>query len=69
MAEVTRDHFAGNARNAERVLGWDRETIKKGLHELEIGAILNRMGYRLKRVQKNKTIEKKLKKLMKYLRT
>ena len=28
MAEVTRDHFAGNARNAERVLGWGRETIK-----------------------------------------
>jgi len=30
MAEVTRDHFAGNARNAERVLGWGRETIKNG---------------------------------------
>ena len=39
MAEVTRDHFAGNARNAERVLGWGRETIKKGLHELESGLI------------------------------
>jgi len=35
MAEVTRDHFAGNARNAEKILGWGRKTIKKGIHELE----------------------------------
>jgi hypothetical protein len=39
MAQATRDHFAGNARNAERVLGWGRETIKKGLCESEGGFI------------------------------
>ena len=39
MPEVTRDHFSGNTRNAERFLGGGRETIKKGLHELESGLI------------------------------
>lgn len=35
FAEVTHDHFEGSARKAERVMGWSRETVKKGLKELE----------------------------------
>lgn len=37
LAEVTRDLCGGNARQAERRFGWGRETITKGLHELESG--------------------------------
>jgi hypothetical protein len=37
IARATRDHFGGNARAAERALGWGRETIEKGLYELNSG--------------------------------
>ena len=37
MAEVTLKLCAGNARKAERRFGWGRETIDKGLHELQQG--------------------------------
>jgi transposase len=37
LAEVTRDLCGGNARQAERRFGWGRETITKGLHELQAG--------------------------------
>jgi transposase len=37
LAEVTRDLCDGNARQAERRFGWGRETITKGLHELQSG--------------------------------
>jgi hypothetical protein len=37
MAEVTLKLCAGNARQAERRFGWGRETVDKGLHELQHG--------------------------------
>lgn len=36
-AETTLDLFDGNARKAERELGWDRHTVTKGLKELLSG--------------------------------
>lgn len=37
MAEVTLKLCAGNARKAERRFGWGRDTVAKGLHELQQG--------------------------------
>ena len=37
MAEVTLKLCAGNTRKAERRFGWGRETVAKGLHELQQG--------------------------------
>jgi transposase len=37
MAEVTVQLCAGNARKAERRFGWGRDTVAKGLHELQQG--------------------------------
>src|SRR6266849_3376780 len=37
MAEVSLKLCAGNARKAERRFGWGRETVAKGLHELQQG--------------------------------
>src|SRR5262245_47272179 len=37
MAEVTRALCDGNARRAEHRFGWGRETVRKGLHELQQG--------------------------------
>lgn len=37
LAEVTGELCGGNARQAERRFGWGRETIIKGLHELQSG--------------------------------
>ena len=37
MAEVTLKLCQGNARKAERRFGWGRETVAKGLHELQQG--------------------------------
>jgi hypothetical protein len=37
MAEVTLQLCGGNARCAERRFGWGRETVKKGLQELQQG--------------------------------
>jgi hypothetical protein len=39
QAEVTRDHLQGNSRQAERIFGWSRGTIKKGQRELETGIV------------------------------
>lgn len=36
-AETTLTLFDGNARKAERELGWDRHTVAKGLKELSSG--------------------------------
>lgn len=36
-AETTLDFFDGNARKAERYLGWDRHTVAKGMKELLSG--------------------------------
>ena len=38
-AQTTRDYFQGNARKAEKELGWGRETIKKGMKEIECGIV------------------------------
>jgi len=37
MAEVTLELCDGNPRKAERRFGWGRETVAKGLHELQQG--------------------------------
>src|SRR5437764_6486694 len=37
LAEVTLELCAGNTRAAERRFGWGRDTITKGLHELQQG--------------------------------
>ena len=37
IALATLNHFGGNARTAERVMGWGRETVKTGLSELRTG--------------------------------
>ena len=37
LAEVTLELCDGNARKAERRFGWGRETVDKGLHELQQG--------------------------------
>ncbi len=37
MAETTQQFLNGNARKAEHVFGWGRETVRKGLEELESG--------------------------------
>jgi hypothetical protein len=37
VAEVTLELCSGNARQAERRFGWGRETVNKGLHELQQG--------------------------------
>jgi hypothetical protein len=39
MARVVRSLGEGGQRRAARDLGWDRETIRKGLHELESGYV------------------------------
>lgn len=39
MAQVTKDYFDSSPRKAETVLGWSRETVKKGLKEIETGII------------------------------
>jgi len=38
-AQTTIDYFEGNARKAEKELGWGRETILKGMKELECGIV------------------------------
>jgi hypothetical protein len=37
LAEVTLQMCDGNARKAERRFGWGRETVNKGIHELQQG--------------------------------
>ena len=37
MARTVRELGAGGQRRAERAFGWDRETIRKGAHELARG--------------------------------
>jgi Rhodopirellula transposase DDE domain len=39
MARVVQSFGAGGQRRAARELGWDRETMRKGLHELESGIV------------------------------
>jgi Rhodopirellula transposase DDE domain len=37
QAQVTKDYLGGSERRAERVFGWSRTTVEKGLRELETG--------------------------------
>ena len=39
LAQTVKELGPGGQRRAERDLGWNRETIRKGLHELESGLI------------------------------
>lgn len=39
MARTVKELGSGGQRHAERELGWNRETIRKGMHELESGLV------------------------------
>ena len=39
MARTVKELGPGGQRRAERELGWNRETIRKGMHELERGVV------------------------------
>ena len=39
MAQTVKELGPGGQRRAERELGWNRETIRKGVHEVESGLI------------------------------
>ncbi len=39
LAQTVKELGPGGQRRAERELGWNRDTIRKGLHELESGLI------------------------------
>jgi hypothetical protein len=39
MARTVQELGPGGQRRAERELGWNRQTIRKGLHELECGVV------------------------------
>ena len=39
MARTVKELGPGGQRRAERDLGWNRETIRKGMHELESGVV------------------------------
>jgi hypothetical protein len=39
MARTVKEMGSGGQRRAERDLGWNRETIRKGMHELESGLV------------------------------
>jgi hypothetical protein len=39
QAQMTMKYCGGNARQAERVFGWGRETVQLGLHEHRTGVI------------------------------
>ncbi len=39
MAKVTEDYFGGSPRQAETVLGWNRHSVQRGLHERKTGII------------------------------
>lgn len=39
MAKVTEDYLQGSARKAERVLGWNRNSVELGLHERRSGLL------------------------------
>lgn len=39
MAKVTKDYFEGSARKAKTYLGWNTDTVKRGLQELEKGIV------------------------------
>ncbi len=39
LAQTVKELGLGGQRRAERELGWNRETIRKGLHELDSGLI------------------------------
>ena len=39
QAQVTMDDLNGRPRQAERVFGWGRQTVKTGLHELRTGIL------------------------------
>jgi len=39
MAKVTEDYFDSSARQAETVLGWNRQSVQLGLHERRTGIV------------------------------
>jgi DNA-binding protein Fis len=55
-AQTTLDYFQGNARKAEKELGWGRETIKKGMKEIECGIVCVEMERHEEYKQKRQVI-------------
>jgi len=45
QAKVTQKLLDGSARKAERIFGWGRKTVEKGLKELETGAWFTECGF------------------------
>lgn len=39
MAKVAEDYLEGSARKAERIFGWNRQSVQLGLHERRTGMI------------------------------
>lgn len=39
MAKVAEDYLGGSARKAERIFGWNRQSVQLGLHERRTGFI------------------------------
>ena len=39
MARIVKEVGKGGQRRAEKLMGWDRTTIRKGMHELESGIV------------------------------
>lgn len=39
MAKVAEDYLEGSARKAERVFGWNRQSVQLGLHERRTGLV------------------------------
>lgn len=62
MAQVVKSLGIGGQTFAEKELGWNRRTIRKGMQELDSGVAirrrLNELGYTLKRILKTKPIKK-----------
>jgi len=55
IAKVTEDYVSGSARQAETVLGWNRQNVQLGLHERRTGIICVD-AYRLRGRQKSEVL-------------
>jgi len=59
IAKVTEDYLSGSARQAETVLGWNRQSVQLGLHERRPGIVCVE-AYRLRGRQKSEVLHPNL---------
>jgi len=59
IAKVTEDYLSGSARQAETVLGWNRQSVQLGLHERRTGIVCVE-AYRLRGRQKSEVLHPNL---------